>query len=307
MEAPFATATQEKKMKFKNNKGQIIEVTMAIKDKNIIFNAEISENELNKRKFSSNYSLESIKENNKFFFLCQYITDVYKQIEILSNEDNSSYINENNKIILSIETNMPLAPEIKIELNEIEKNIHSKVQDLNDYIIKSEKKNKDNIDLLIKENEELKNLIINKFDMLIKDNKEKFDLLIKENKEMKTKINYLENLLNTNLCILTDASFEKIKDFIGGDKNRINLSLIYELNEDHDTQIFNKQCNVNSAVVFLFFTGKNSIFGAYCPKFNTSENQWINDSNAFIFSLNLNKKLKELINNKFDMLIKENK
>ena len=34
---------------------------------------------------------------------------------------------------------MPLAPEIKIELNAIEKNIDSKVQELNDYIIKSEK------------------------------------------------------------------------------------------------------------------------------------------------------------------------
>jgi hypothetical protein len=67
--------------------------------------------------------------------------------------------------------------------------------------------------LLIKENEELKVLINYKFDMLIKDNKEKFDVLIKENKEMKAKINYLENLLNTNLGILTDASFEKIKDF----------------------------------------------------------------------------------------------
>ena len=117
-------------MKFKNNKDQIIEVTMKIKDKNIIFSTEISENELNKRKFSSNYSLESIKENNKFFFLCQYITDIFKQIKILSNENNSSYINENNKIILSIKANMPLVPEIKIELNEIEKNINSKVQDL---------------------------------------------------------------------------------------------------------------------------------------------------------------------------------
>ena len=75
--------------------------------------------------------------------------------------------------------------------------------------------------MLIKENEELKVLINNKFEMLIKDNKEKFDILIKENKEMKTKINYLENLLNANLGILTDASFEKIKDFIGGEKIKL--------------------------------------------------------------------------------------
>ena len=144
--------------------------------------------------------------------------------------------------------------------------------------------------MLIKENKELKELINNKFDMLTKENKEKYEILIKENKEMKVKINYLENLLNANFGILTDASFEKIKYFIGGDKNKINLSLIYKLNEDNNRAIFNKQCNINSAVVFLFVTCKNSIFWAYCPNFNTTEGKWISDSNAFNFSLNLNKK-----------------
>ena len=39
---------------------------------------------------------------------------------------------KNKKLNLIIPTNMPLAPEIKIELKEIEKNIDSKVQELND-------------------------------------------------------------------------------------------------------------------------------------------------------------------------------
>ena len=33
-----------------------------------------------------------------------------------------------------------------------------------------------------------------------------------------------------------------------------------------------------------------SIFGSYCPKYYTSSGSWINDSNAFLFSLNLDKK-----------------
>ena len=47
---------------------------------------------------------------------------------------------------------------------------------------------------------------------------------------------------------------------------------------------------MNASVIFIFITEKNSIFGAYCPLFNTTEEKWISDSNAFIFSINLNKK-----------------
>ena len=118
----------------------------------------------------------------------------------------------------------------------------------------------------------------------------KIDLLIKENKEMKEKINYLENLLNINFGVLKDEYFEKIKEWIGGDKNKIKFDLIYEFQDENSRDIFNKKCNVSKPVIFLFITTKNSIFGAYCPNFNTSSNQWIDDSNAFIFSLNLNKK-----------------
>ena len=61
-----------------------------------------------------------------------------------------TFIQEAKNLNLVIPTNMPLAPEIKIELKEIEKNLDSKVQELNDYIIKSEKNNENNLALLIK-------------------------------------------------------------------------------------------------------------------------------------------------------------
>ena len=172
---------------------------------------------------------------------------------------------------------MPLAPEIKIELKEIEKNIDSKVQELNDYIINSEKQNENNVALLIKENKELKDLIniINN----------KFDILIKENKEMKVKINKMEKILTENFFIFDENSLEKIKDWIGGDKNKINFNLIFKLTEqDKDCDRFYSACNVNAPVIFIFITYNNSIFGAYCPFFNTREGKLINDSNDFIFS-----------------------
>jgi hypothetical protein len=80
-----------------------------------------------------------------------------------------------------------------------------------------------------------------------------------------------------------------IKNWIGGDTNKITFSLLYKLSDGNRNK-FNTCCNVSAPVVFIFFTSKNSIFGAYCPHFNTFESQWKNDSNAFIFSINLNKK-----------------
>ena len=107
---------------------------------------------------------------------------------------------------------------------------------------------------------------------------------------MKEKIINLENLLNTYLEILPDAYFEIIKNSIGGNKNKIFFNLIYYLKDDKDYNRFHTECNVNKPVVFIFITTKKSIFGAYCPYFNTNEGKWINDYNSFIFSINLNKK-----------------
>ena len=286
----YPTLSKEKNIKFKNLNGQEIEVKMYIKEQNLFFDTEIPENKLSKKKYLSSFSTEALKEKNQFFFLCKSINDIYKQIDILSNDNKLVFIQEDKKLNLIIPTNMPLAPEIKIELKEIEKNIDSKVQELNDYIIKSEKQNENNMALLIKENKELKDLIINKF-----------DILIKENKEMKEKINKLERTLKDNFGILDDEIFEKIKEWIGGDKNKINFNLIYKLEEqDKNYSRFHSVCNVNAPVIFIFITNNNSIFGAYCPLFNTNENEnsWINDSNAFIFSINLNKKYPAKLSNK---------
>ena len=283
METPYPnypTSGEGKNIKFKNLNGQEIEVKMFIKDQNLFFDTEISENKLSKKKYLSNFSIEALKEKNQFFFLCKNINDIYKQIDILSNDNKLTFVQKAKKINLVIPTNMPLAPEIKIELNEIEKNIDSKVQELNDYIIKSEKQNENNMALLIKENKELKDLIINKF-----------EILIKENKEMKEKINKLEKILTENFYIFDENSLERIKEWIGGDKNKIKFNLIFKLGEqENNYSRFHSVCNVNAPVIFIFITNNNSIFGAYCPLFNTNENSWINDSNAFIFSINLNKK-----------------
>ena len=64
--------------------------------------------------------------------------------------------------------------------------------------------------------------------------------------------------------------------------------LDYETNRDRFTQ----KCDVNCPIVIIIITKKNSIFGAYASNFSTESGggNWVGDKNAFIFSLNLNKK-----------------
>ncbi len=284
MEAPMPTKMEEKKLQFKNNQGKTIEVKMYIKDKNIHFKTELNENKLNKRYFSSNYSLNTLKEKNKFFFLYENINDIIKQIESFVNEKLSNFILESNKINLIIPTHMQVAPEIKIELSEEEKDLSTKVNELNEYILNTEKTNENNISLLIKENKEMKELI---------------NILLKENKEMKESIKSIKknsdnimNYIKNKEGILDEKYFDKIKEWIGGDKDKIKFQLIFNLNNIRTGQneAYNNACNINAPAIFIFITENNSIFGAYCPRYNCSDGNWISDTNAFIFSLNLNKK-----------------
>ena len=256
----------EKKFSFKNDQNQKLEVVFSIAHDKLSLSTELQENILNKKKYTSVYSFEEVKEKNKFFFLCQGINDVLNQIEILLKDDNKANFKIGTKEInLIIPTNMPLAPQILFEIKEIEKDINMKVEELNDYIIKTEKNSENN-----------------------------FALLLKENKEMKEKICNLENqlkLLNLNFGFLPNYYFDKIKEWIGGDKDKIGFNLIFKLNDnDKDYNRFHQSVNLSCPQIFIFITDNLSIFGSYCPKYYTSLGGWVDDANAFLFSLNLDKK-----------------
>ena len=263
----------QKKFAFSNDQNQKIEVAMDTNNNKLTLNTELNENILNKKKFTSIYSLDEVKEKNKFFFLCQSLNDVLNQIEtLLQNNNNASFIKSRNKIELTIQTNMPLAPKIIFELKETEKKIEDKVEELNDYIINTEKNSEKN-----------------------------FALILKENKEMKEKICNLENqlsLLNLNFGFLPNHYFDKIKEWIGGDKNKIRFSLIFKLKEEErDYNRYHQCVNLGCPQIFIFITENFSIFGSYCPNYRANSSySWQNDSNAFLFSLNLDKKYPALKN-----------
>ena len=84
-----------------------------------------------------------------------------------------------------------------------------------------------------------------------------------------------------------------IKNWIDSSgKYKITFNLAYS----HNIYSFSKyksdisDSHINGPAVFIFITEKKSIFGSYGSKFVANAHNWVSDQNAFLFSLNLNKK-----------------
>ena len=283
MEPPLANNildTIEKKLEFKcKNENNEITINISTTKNLIIFSTEITKDLLNKIKYKSSYSLEKLKETNPYLILCKSLDDIIEEIKLLIEEKKSSFIEETNKINLIIPTHMNKAPQIIISINEIEKDINLKIQEIYDFILKfydeNKKTNEQNIKKLLDENEKMKNMI--------KKLEEKVDLLSNENNELKCQIG-----------IISPDDLDKIKKWIDPQNyQKIKFECIYKFSYcETNRDTFNKKCNVNGPVVIIIITKKKNIFGAYASNFATSSggNNWVGDKNAFIFSLNLNKK-----------------
>lgn len=150
-----------KKFIFKNNQNQEIVININIKDEKLSLKTQPNEKILNKKLYSLTYSFEEIKEKNKFFFLCKNVNDILVQLEILSKENKSSFKKESNMLVLTMPTNMALAPEIIFELKEVENIKIEEISDYMNYFVNSGKDYENNFDLILKENKEMKEKIIN--------------------------------------------------------------------------------------------------------------------------------------------------
>ena len=290
---PVETPKEEEMIKFKDNQGKIIDVKIFIQDNNICFQTVLIENEENNKKYLSIYSFDNIKRINKYFFLCENINDIYNQIISLSKENKSHFILDKNinRLFLTIQTDMILASEIKIELNEEGKNEPTILSETDNGIIKQEKTKEINLDELIKANKKMTDLINN---------------LINENRDMKKAINSIKN---NQAIIINKINYfkgyyefdEKYLDIIKKwidplIKYKITFDLIYSYNTYGFDRYksFERNCNIRGPALFIFITQKNSIFGSFCSCYTTLDLEWKSDPNAFIFSLNLNKKYPRL-------------
>jgi len=284
---PKPSNSNQRKFLFINDQNQTIDIFMEINNNKLILSTELNEY----KKYSSFYSFDAMKEKNKYFYLCQDLEDALNQIEILilKNKNNVIFKKSDNKIILNIPTNINLSPQIIFELKEIDDNsINLQEKD-------NMAKDLDAPDIseLYKDNNNTQGNINNNGDKNI--------ILI-----LQERIYNLEkqmSILNINFGILPEYYFNRIKEWIGGDKNKIIFNLIYRLSErEKNYDRYHENVNMKGPKIFIFITENLSVFGSYGTNYYSDTKKfWAADSNAFIFSLNLDKKYpaKKAVDNYF--------
>jgi len=131
-----------------------------------------------------------------------------------------------------------------------------------------------------------------------------FDLGEEKFEEYVSKIKTLGQLKEKNKNIDIDSLILKNPDEINKFNNLLNnqikiknIKLLYRASRDGmKLENIKEKINNKSNLIFLFFTGKNRIFGTYIKvKVEVKHNVNINDKDAFCFSLNNNKIYKNLI------------
>ena len=129
--------------------------------------------------YNNKFSLEDIKQLNKYFHSCTNISEVLILIEpFLQNTNNISLIEKTNEINLIINISFPLSPQIIFNIKANTKNINETINELYEIINNQNNKineQKDEINKLYK--------IINKQNNQLKEQKDEISLLRKEIKK----------------------------------------------------------------------------------------------------------------------------
>ena len=129
--------------------------------------------------YNNKFSLEDIKQLNKYFLACTNISEVYTLLEpFIQNTNNISLIEKTNEINLIINISFPLSPQIIFNIKANTKNINETINEL--YEIINNQNNKIN-----EQNNQLNKLNnkINEQNNQLKEQKDEISLLRKEIKK----------------------------------------------------------------------------------------------------------------------------
>ena len=136
--------------------------------------------------YNNKFSLEDIKQLNKYFLTCTNISEVLILIEpFLQNTNNINLIEKTNEINLIINISFPLSPQIIFNIKANTKNINEPINELYEIINNQNNKINEQNNQLNKLNNQLNNQNnkINEQNNQLKEQKDEISLLRKEIKK----------------------------------------------------------------------------------------------------------------------------
>ena len=289
------TILNEKIYEISSNKSNIVSIKIKNSSSILIVNAFV-ENNLIKYNFSNNFTLDSLKENNKYLQLYESIQEIYEDLILLMDKKKTIIIEEESYLIIKIPLESIKFKEIKLTLKKCEKNEKEKYQEL--MLIMTELKkeikdmklnNKEQIKKLLDENKELKEEI-KKLNRRIK-KLEDFEIKIQKKEGNNEK--YIKNL--DSLIISQNENYNStLKNWINPDL-KIKAKLLFRASRDGDSySTFHKLCDYQKPTLELVKFKNGNILGSYTTlDWESGEDKWKSDSNMFVFSLTQNKKAKK--------------
>ena len=285
-------STNKKFLAFTGDEKEI-EINLSIKDQRILFQSFIDEG-IEKKKYSSSYNLESLKQI-KLFYLYDSLNEIFSEISnyIETNKqlNKKCTINKNNNILsVVIPTNSNKFKEISFEMKEIEKSVDEKYDNLILIINKLNIK----VDKIENENREWKNKV-NELEKIVKKIQSENENLIKkiETEKKKNDENKEKDEINPfyESVIVKKEESKMICDWINPNKNS-KFKLLYRATRDgDDPSIFHRYCdNKGPTIFFAEYNGYR--YGGYTSISWESPNsvEYKRDDKAFVFSINNKRK-----------------
>ena len=301
---PKETLKSEKTYKIISDKNNSISITL----KNLVSSIEIYgyfQDEILKHIYNHKFTLDSLKKNNRYFLLFESIDEIYDDLILLLDKNQTKILEDTNFISISIPIESLKIKEILFVINELEKNDNEKMQEIFSLILEM----KTEIKKLNEENKKLneENKKLNEeIKKLNEDNKK----LNEDNKNLKEQLKiyipYLEeykkkcddkkqNKIIRNLDSKIINENEKynitLKNWINP-KLKIKAQLLYRTSRDgEEYSTFHKLCDNQGPTIVLAKLTDGNILGSYTPlDWETKTLGWKSDPNMFVFSLTENQK-----------------
>ena len=280
---PKETLKSEKTYKIISDKNNSFSITF----KNLVSSIEIYayfQDEILKRIYNHKFTLDSLKKNNKYFTLFESIDEIYDDLILLLDKNQTKILEDTNFISISIPIESLKIKEILFVINELEKNDNEKMQEIFSLILEMKNENKKLNEEIKKLNEENKNL------------KEQLKIYIPYLEEYKKKCDdKKQNKIIRNLDSKIIDENEKynitLKNWINP-KLKIKAQLLYRTSRDgEEYSTFHKLCDNQGPTIVLAKLTDGNILGSYTPlDWETKTSSWKSDPNMFVFSLTENQK-----------------
>ena len=239
--------------------------------------------------FNGQFNLKEMQSKDKYFRMFDTIEEAYKEFLTIFNENQFNIKIEENNLILNVEIEHSHKKNV---ISFILENSQIKKEDL----IKSLYSLANNY---IQENHGLKQDInnlrdkINRMEVKINSIENKIDQLLSFKKDKKEEKNDIfENVLMQSQIIENKIQISLLKSWLPfNNKNNLKCKLIYDAQRDGDkASTFHKLCDNKNSTLTIISTSDNKKIGGFLSKSFGSNKGFINDNDAFLFSLNYNEK-----------------